>query len=75
MEHAVNTGLIDIERVRTLGKKGCKKVNQYNLQGEFIKTWESAIEIEQTTGYFASNITACCRGKYKTAYNYKWIYI
>ena len=51
------------------------KVNQYDLDGNYIKTWNSFAEIAQ---YFnitnASNIVACCKGKKKTSYGYKWSY-
>lgn len=51
------------------------KVNQYDLDGNYIKTWDSFADIAK---YFnlinASNIVACCKGKKKTSYGYKWSY-
>lgn len=39
-----------------------------------IRLWKSAKEIENNLGFDASNIRACCRGKQKTAFGYKWRY-
>lgn len=51
-----------------------KRINQYTLDGEFIKTWKSTMEIERTLGYIHNNISNACKGKLKTAYGYKWSY-
>lgn len=56
-------------------KKRKIKVNQYNkITGEFIKTWDSAADVEKELNINHANITACCRGKYKTTGGYKWKY-
>jgi hypothetical protein len=52
-----------------------KSVLQYDLQGEFIKEWNSITEI--CTQLFNDvsknpNITKCCQGKIKTAYGFIW---
>jgi hypothetical protein len=56
----------------------CKKsVNQYDLEGNLIKQWDSVTTICQTLwGNMSSqsNITNCCRGKYKTAKKSIWKY-
>jgi hypothetical protein len=48
-------------------------VIQLNLEGNFIKEWESQ---RQAQLYFnkpnSDGIGACCRGEQKTAYGYKW---
>ena len=49
-----------------------QKVNQYDLGGNFIKTWDSITIATKETG--VSNISACCRGKLKQAGGYKWKY-
>lgn len=51
-----------------------KKVKQYDLQGNLINVWKSPAEVERVLKYFATNIGACCKGKYKQAYGYKWKY-
>jgi len=49
-----------------------KPVNQYNLQGNFIKTWKSQAEIQRVLGFHQSYISSACSGKQKTAYNFIW---
>lgn len=51
------------------------KVNQYDLNGNYIKTWNSFADIAKYLNIInASNIVACCKGKKKTSYGYKWSY-
>ena len=57
-----------------LGKKSAKPVKQYDLQGNFIKEWESASEAARQLNIKQSNISACCLGKTKTAYGHIWTY-
>lgn len=49
-----------------------KRIDQYTLDGEFIKTWKSTMEIERTLGFRHNNISNVCVGKYQQAYGYKW---
>ena len=51
-----------------------KKVNQYDLEGNFIKTWNSLRDVERELNIFAINISKCCRGIYKQSGNYVWRY-
>ena len=51
-----------------------KQIDQFDKQGNFIKTWPSFQEIERQTGMFATNICQCCKGRYKTTYGYIWKY-
>ena len=41
--------------------------------GKIIKKWESAKDCEKSN-FNASHIGKCCKGKYKTAYGFKWMY-
>ena len=54
--------------------KQTRKINQLTLDGEFVKQWESSYEIERELGYAHNNIIACCKGKHKTNYGYRWQY-
>jgi group I intron endonuclease len=54
--------------------KLCKKVYQFNLNGELIKEWDSVIKIQEELNLPNSNISACCNDKQKTAYGFKWSY-
>ena len=53
--------------------KCSKPVLQFTLDGEFIREWPSAMECERN-GFDQSNVSACCRGKIKSAYGYIWKY-
>lgn len=51
-----------------------KKVNQYSLNGEFIRSWDYMTQIEDETGVNRVSIGYCCRGKYKQAGGFIWRY-
>lgn len=63
-------------------EKFSKYVNQYDLQGNYIKTYSGVREAaravsKETTnlGGAASHISDVCRGKRKTAYRYIWKFV
>ena len=51
-----------------------RKVNQYDLDGSFIKMWYAMSDIKKELGALHCCISDCCRGKQKTAYGYIWKY-
>lgn len=51
-----------------------KKVKQYSLEGEFIKEFQSTMEVERQLGFSNGNISSCCSGRYKQAYGFIWKY-
>ena len=51
-----------------------KPVLQFSKDGELIEEYSSIHEAERHTGLSASNICACCKGKYKSAGGYIWKY-
>lgn len=51
-----------------------KPVEQYDLDDNFIKRWDSATIAMQELKIHKSNITACCKGKRKWAGGFKWKY-
>jgi hypothetical protein len=55
-----------------LSKKLSKPIDQFDLQGNFIKTWSSAIQAEKELNYSPGGISACCRGKQKKAFGFIW---
>ena len=59
-------------RNKKLSESKYKAINQYSLNGNFIREWESGVRIEKETGFNHKNISACCRGVRKTAYGYIW---
>mgnify|MGYP000284669107 CR=1 FL=1 len=55
--------------------KSTTPVNQLDLEGNFIAYYPSVTKAMQALGKFTnsnSNILMVCKGKYKTAYGYKW---
>ena len=57
-----------------VAEKRSKPVLQYTLDGKFVKEWKSQSDVERNLGYSQRNISACCRGKYKSLYGYVWKY-
>lgn len=55
-------------------EKTCKKVYQYTKDGQFVAEYPSLSEVERQLGYKLQAISACCRGKLKSAYGYIWSY-
>lgn len=67
------------ERNPNFGKLGkdspcAKKVLQYTKDGVFVCEWHCIKDVETTLGIPASNITACCKNKIKSAGGYIWKY-
>lgn len=54
--------------------KNSKQIAQYTLDGEFVRLWASAREIQRQTGYWDTSITKCCRGEVNKSHNYIWKY-
>jgi group I intron endonuclease len=53
-------------------KTAAKKVDQFTLEGIFIKTHSSATAAASELNITPSNIGKCCKGKQKTAGGYTW---
>ena len=51
-----------------------KTVLQYDLEGNLINNWSSTSEIKRELGLNQGFVSACCRGKAKSAYGYIWKY-
>ena len=60
-------------RIANNGKTAPKKIDQYSLDGKFIKTWNSGADIAKN-GFNRSNICKCCKGLLKTSKGYIWKY-
>lgn len=65
-----------IEMAENSAKELRKAINQYDLNGKFIKRWDSISEAEHSFGVDKGNIWAVCAKKsgFLTAYKYKWSY-
>jgi len=55
-------------------KKMEKPINQYDLEGNFIKRWDSITDAAMNLNSGVPNIIKCCRGKIKTHKKYIWKY-
>lgn len=53
-------------------KACCKLVDQYTLDGTFVKTWESATDAAMELGLSKGNISKCCNGRGKSAGGFIW---
>lgn len=51
-----------------------KKIVQYDLNGNFIRFWDSMGEVEREAGISHGSISQCCNGKRKTAGGFIWKY-
>ena len=60
---------------RDAENKLSKKIGQYSLNGDFIKEWDSAMQIQRELGFNNSAISACCLRKYRQCYGYLWRHI
>ena len=49
-------------------------VNQFTLDGRFIRRWDCIREIQYSLGFNQSDIGKCCKGKKKSAYGFLWKY-
>lgn len=70
MTHAFKTGLNNSNHRKV-------KVNQYDLDGNLIKKWESLTEAGKNFGTGrtqSQHISLCCKNKRKKAYGYIWKY-
>lgn len=52
----------------------CKKINQFDLYGNFIKEWDSIYDITNAFKIDRYIITKCCTFKCKSACGYIWRY-
>ena len=71
LEHRKNMSLRkkNIPKPEGFGKKISKTILQYDLKGNFIKEWSSALEAEK---FIKGDVGAFCRGIQKTAGKYIW---
>lgn len=64
IEHALTNGLFG----------NIRRVYQYDLDGNFIKEFDSITQAEKETFILGVNITACCRDKVRQSGGYQWKY-
>lgn len=52
--------------------KTSRKVEQYDLNNNFIKLWDSIMDVERELGINNGNVSSCCNGKKMSAGGFKW---
>lgn len=64
-----------IENIRqTIIKKQGKPINQYSLDGVFMKEWPCISEAADFYKVDRSSVMRCCQGKFKKSAGYVWKY-
>lgn len=64
---------INIGKVRV--REGIREINQYTLDGEFIKTWKNAMDAARGVGLkTGGRILQCCKGTCNSSKGYIWKY-
>ena len=73
VSHAKNcNNPITLQKYHETGIKKGAKIDQFTLDGEIVKTWNSYKEIKRELGYWTSGIKMCCNGQLKSSYGYVW---
>lgn len=62
------------EHKNKIAKSHQKPIVQLDKNGSVIKKWSSAHQASNELGIYSTNITQCCKGKYKSAGGFKWMY-
>lgn len=67
-------GTKKLQSLAKLGKPSLKRkaINQYTLDGKFIKTWESITKASEELSITRENIIACIKGRRNKVGGYKW---
>lgn len=63
-----------LEFLKQNRQKQTKKVEQYDIYGKYLATFNSIHEAAKYIKKEPSAICACCKGKHKSAYKYIWKY-
>lgn len=61
------------EIYESISKAKSISINQYDLQGNFIRIWKSAEEIARELGFNNGHIIECCKGGYFSKRRNKWV--
>jgi len=72
-----NYGTAIKRSVKNRYKNHFLEIDQYTTDGLFVKRWKcpAAIEKASQKTMKATNIIACCRGRFQTSYGYIWRYV
>lgn len=65
----------NIQEAYRLKLSKTKKISQYDLNGKYIRTWNSVANASKMLKLDSSAIVKCCKGKRNKCGNYIWKYI
>lgn len=71
-KHYIYNNCIFLEISDNVKLTQCKKVYQYDLEGNFIKEWESIAEASRKLKIYSQYISNCINKKWKTGGGYIW---
>jgi uncharacterized protein involved in tellurium resistance len=57
-----------------MAKAKARPIYQKTIDGEIIKKWDSAKQVQRELAFSQGNISRCCNGDYSQAYGFKWEY-
>lgn len=64
-----------IQKLKEIKRKNARNIFQYDINGNYIKTWSSMAEIEEVLNIKRANVSQVCRKtRKKTAGGYIWRY-
>ena len=75
--HAIKHGLrksSPLEGVFGADNPNSKRILQYNLNGEFIKMWDSISQASKAIGCSESTLASCLHGRIKSCKGFMWKY-
>jgi len=64
-----------ISRIKIDNNHTGKNIKQYDLNGNLMRRWKSAAEVERVLGFKAENISASCLRKSKSSNNFIWRFL
>jgi hypothetical protein len=59
---------------KNMAKAKSNPLCQKTLDGELIKIWDSAKQVQRELGFSQGNVSRCCNGDYSQSYGFKWEY-
>lgn len=70
--HQYNLTYKDLRKVAA--QKLSKPILQYTLEGEFVREWESARQVQKELGWSQGNIHMCLTGRRHKCHGFMWRY-
>ena len=62
------------EKHKGVNNACARRLIQLDKDGNFIREWDYMSQVQEELSFNVANITACCKGRIKSAYGYKWQY-